>query len=52
MNSYYIVNIYREPNTLYTIKYVTGLKPLPKMLIKDNFNTCHELFEPDIKLVL
>ncbi|QSZ33338.1 hypothetical protein DSL72_002926 [Monilinia vaccinii-corymbosi] len=48
VNGYHIVNIYREPNILQMIDYVTSLQILSNFLIGRDFNAKHDMFEPGI----
>ncbi|QSZ37372.1 hypothetical protein DSL72_009470 [Monilinia vaccinii-corymbosi] len=48
VNSYHVVNVYRESDTSQMIEYVTGLQIPLNFLIGRDFNTKHNTFEPRV----
>jgi hypothetical protein len=51
VNSFAILNIYRQPLSLQVLEYVTHLTPPSNCLIGGDFNAWHDMFEPGIQLV-
>ena len=48
VNSYAILNAYRQPLSLDIIDYVTHLAPPPNCLVRGDFNAWHDMFEPGV----
>ena len=48
VNSYAILNAYRQPLSLDVIDYVTHLAPPPNCLVRGDFNAWHDMFEPGV----
>jgi ribonuclease HI len=46
VNSYSILNVYRQKDDLNIIDYVTHLAPPPRCLVGGDLNVRHEMFEP------
>ena len=51
INSYTILNVYRQPLSLEVIKYITYLSPLANYLVGGDFNTQYNIFKSRVQLV-
>ena len=49
VNTYSILNVYRQPHTHSVLDYVTHLEPPPNCLIGGDFNVWHDTFEPGVE---
>src|ERR1700712_862282 len=49
VNTYSILNVYRQPNTNAVLDYVIHLEPPPNCLIGGDFNVWHDTFEPGVE---
>jgi hypothetical protein len=48
VNSYLILNTYRQPGTDLVIDYVTKLVPPSRCIVEGDFNVHHDFFEPGV----
>jgi len=49
VNGFSILNIYRQPQTVDLLEYVTHLSPPSSCLVGGDFNAKHETFEPGVQ---